>query len=61
MTAKEKAKDLVDKFLQRGYTDDDAVECALICVGEILRMDLKLFDITEFSEVKRELIRKMNK
>ena len=36
MTPKEKAKKLVNKFLQLTYTNEDAKECALICVDSIL-------------------------
>ena len=42
MTPKEKAKELVDRFLQRRYTDEDSKECALICVDEVLKNSLQL-------------------
>ena len=37
MTTREKAKELVDRFSQRRYTDEDSKECALICVDEMLK------------------------
>ena len=36
MTTKDKAKDLIEKFMRYGATDFVAKECALICVNEIL-------------------------
>ena len=42
LTPKEKAKELVDRFLQRRYTDEDSKECALICVDEVLKNSLQL-------------------
>ena len=62
MTPKEKAEELVKKYeplLYDGYGDFDGYivskQCALICVDEMLKMDLKLFDIIELQEVKQEI------
>ena len=62
-TPKEKAKQLIQKFelidREQRYQDElnlfEAKQCALICVDEMLKMDLKLFDIVELQEVKREI------
>ena len=47
MNAKEKAEELVEKFIdhvkwhQRRYKFEEAKICALICVDEILKSDLR--------------------
>tara|TARA_B110000037_G_scaffold35024_1_gene42608 strand:- start:1180 stop:1383 length:204 start_codon:yes stop_codon:yes gene_type:complete len=64
MTAKEKAKELVDVFQYKGIyitdvrmSEDDAIECALICVDRILdavtTIADKRFDF--YTEVKQEI------
>jgi len=65
MTPKKKAYELCNKFYQGSVFDYDnqghleekkrAKERALICVDEMLKMDLRLFDIVELQEVKREI------
>ena len=65
MTSKKKAYELCNKFYQGSVFDYDnqghleekkrAKERALICVDEMLKMDLKLFDIIELQEVKQEI------
>ena len=48
MTPKEKAEELVNKYLMNtpvGFHIDDAKECALIAVDEIL--DVDYFDMSE--------------
>ena len=62
MTPEKRAEELLIKYQYNGIfiTDirmdkEEAVECALICVDEMLKMDLKLFDIIELQEVKREI------
>jgi hypothetical protein len=80
MTAKEKANQLVDKFIwnckHTEYVDDNrykdsetirvinSKQCALICVDEILELQLELssdanaHNIAEFyKEVKQEIIK----
>ena len=56
MTTKDKAKELVDRFI---WIDciSDAKQCALICVDEILREIPKRFDIEEryWERVKQEI------
>ena len=54
MTPKEKAEELVGQF---SWIDcsSDAKQCALICVDEMLNMDLRLFDIIELQEIKKEI------
>ena len=54
MTPKEKAMEIAMKFDKKGETDN-AKQCALICVDEMLKMDLKLFDIVFLKEVKQEI------
>jgi homoserine trans-succinylase len=57
MTAKEKAKELVDKFLnEQNNTEEisEAKQCALICVDEILRI-LPFTDVKYWQEVKQEI------
>ena len=53
MKPKEKAKGLVDRFLERRYTDEDAKECALICVDEIQKVTNH--EIKYWQEVKQEI------
>ena len=70
MTAKEKAKELVEKYQFNGDMIDDirmseesAIECALICVDEMLkpifiggkRYDRVLQEILFLQEVKEEI------
>ena len=40
MTPKEKAKELVDKFIQTNGNAFFAKECALVAVDEIIRLDI---------------------
>ena len=64
MTPKEKAKELVDRFLKEFPSTDDigfgqikiAKQCALICVDEILNI-IKYFSIYKeyWEEVKQEI------
>ena len=60
MTGKEKAKELVDRYLNIEFcllTDNHAIESALICVDEILdavtTIADKRFDF--YTEVKQEI------
>ena len=72
MTAKEKAKELVEKYQFNGdmiddvrMSEDDAIECALICVDEIIntginqdyiKQDGYMLSLVEFyTEVKQEI------
>tara|TARA_R110001632_G_scaffold35726_1_gene90060 strand:+ start:253 stop:462 length:210 start_codon:yes stop_codon:yes gene_type:complete len=65
MTAKEKAKELLKRFLgikkinpesiTRPYNYQEAKQCALICVDEMLAFDLRFFDIEFLKEVKQEI------
>lgn len=71
MTPKEKAQELVDKFIEftqdwdarDGYINDEfrAKECALIAVDEILEMDLPILEeeadkfYDYWEEVKQEI------
>ena len=62
MTAKDKAKELVDRFinqmpkyLQGKLGRLTAKQCALICVDEMLQFDLRFFDIEFLKEVKQEI------
>ena len=56
MKATEKAKDLVNKFLQiYDGRVPQAKQCALICVDEMLAFDLRFFDIVFLEEVKQEI------
>tara|TARA_B110000238_G_C16014435_1_gene390361 strand:- start:789 stop:977 length:189 start_codon:yes stop_codon:yes gene_type:complete len=59
MTAKEKAKELVDRFYLNGIKKysmqyENSVQCALICVEEILRI-LPFTDVKYWKEVKEEI------
>jgi len=61
MTPKEKAEELVNKFLIStpiGFHIDDAKQCALIAVDEIIKLPIAIgIDdlITYWEEVKQEL------
>jgi len=63
MTAKDKAKELVEKYQFNGDMIDDirmsedyAVECALICVDEIVKNTLQISQVLEYwQEVKQEI------
>ena len=58
MKATEKAKDLVNKFLQiYDGRVPQAIQCALICVNEMLAFNLRFFDIEFLKEVKKEISR----
>ena len=58
MTAKEKSKELVNKYLQiYDGRVPQAKQCALICVDEMLAFDLRFFDIEFLKEVKQEIIK----
>jgi hypothetical protein len=54
MTAKDKAMEIAMKFDKKGETDN-AKQCALICVDEMLEFDLRFFDIEFLKEVKQEI------
>ena len=56
MTAKEKAMEIAMKFDKYGETDN-AVKCALICVGEILDAVTTIADkkFEFYTEVKQEI------
>jgi hypothetical protein len=63
MTAKEKAIELFDRFygiepvqpIYIGMDKGQAKQCALICVDEMLALDLRFFDIEFLKEVKQEI------
>ena len=60
MTAKEKAKELVDKFLnEQNNTEEisEAKQCALICVDEVLDAVISIADkkYEFYTEVKQEI------
>jgi len=56
MKAKDKAIELVNKFLQiYDGRVPQAKQCALICVDEMLAFDLRFFDIEFLKEVKKEI------
>ena len=65
MTAKDKAKELVDRFLGITYNWQAAKQCALICVDEIIntginqdyiKQDGYMLSLVEFyTEVKQEI------
>ncbi len=62
MTPKERAKELVDRFYLNGIKKysmqyENSVQCALICVEEILYFDLRLSDIEFLKEVEQEIIK----
>ena len=57
MTTKDKAKNLVQKFtleLNPDYYQQEAKQCALICVDEILEFPYTL-DVKYWNEVKQEI------
>ena len=64
LTPKEKAKELVERFLgikkinpesiTRPYNYQEAKQCALICVDEILKFHDRI-DVKYWKEVKQEL------
>ena len=62
MNPKEKAEDLIDKFLEETYLQDhnEAVQCALICVDELIELyefevPHRGFKISYWDEVKQEI------
>jgi hypothetical protein len=60
MTPKEKAEELVDKFVQYTPADSEfeypyAKKCALIAVNEILEIIFSDYDWQYWNEVKQEL------
>jgi hypothetical protein len=60
MTPKEKAEELVDKFLQYTPADSEfeypyAKQCALIAVEQILEIIFSDYDWQYWDEVKQEL------
>ena len=69
MTSKEKAKELVDKFLPYSYyhemdnsmnrnyqQEDNAKQCALICVNEIIDSSKEYFKNTTYDEYWEEVL-----
>jgi hypothetical protein len=56
MTPKEKAMEIAMKFDKKGETDN-AKQCALICVDEILNTILYDIEIPYWQEVKQEISR----
>jgi hypothetical protein len=74
MTPQEKAKELVDKYLRTypiynnptvviSYTHNEAKQCALIAVDEILEMDLPILeeDADEFYDYWEQVKKEINK
>ena len=62
MKAKEKAKELVEKFEYNGVmiddirmSEEDAKQCALICVDEILNSHIDSVYEAYYLEVKQEI------
>ena len=59
MTPKEKAKELVDRFLNEQNDTEEisqAKQCALICVDEILKNTLQIPQVLDYwQEVKEEI------
>ena len=60
MTPKEKAEELVDKFLQYTPADSEfeypyAIQCALIAVEQILEIIFSDYDWQYWNEVKQEI------
>ena len=56
MTPKEKAKELVNRFrIGDRNMKSKAIQCALICIDEMLGFDLRFFDIEFLKEVKQEI------
>ena len=56
MTAKDKAMEIAMKFDKKGETDN-AKQCALICVDEILEIPLHLYGLDYWKRVKQEISR----
>ena len=54
MTPKEKAMEIAMKFDKKGETDN-AKQCALICVDEILEIPLHLYGLDYWKRVKQEI------
>jgi hypothetical protein len=55
MTAKDKAMEIAMKFDKKGETDN-AKQCALICVDEIVKNTLPLLQVLDYwQEVKQEI------
>ncbi len=64
MKAKEKAKELVDRFYcytynaaVEPYSSEDAKKCALIAVDEIISALVGLASINYWQEVKQEILK----
>ena len=65
MKPKEKAKELFYRFyciepvqpIYIGMDIGQSKQCALICVDEMLALDLRFFDIEFLKEVKEEIIK----
>ena len=62
MKAKDKAKELIDRFYINGIKDEeysmqyeDGVQCALICVDEILNSHIDSVYGAYYLEVKQEI------
>lgn len=60
MTAEEKAKELVEKFLpycgeDKSFDRENAKQCALICVDEIYTQLIGVREFKYWGEVKSEL------
>ena len=55
MTPKEKAKELVDKFIQTNGNAFFAKQCALIAVDEIINYSEEWDDSEYWQEVKQEI------
>ena len=56
MTAKDKAMEIAMKFDKKGETDN-AKQCALICVDEILETPLHVYGRGYWENVKQEISR----
>jgi hypothetical protein len=55
MTAKDKAMEIAMKFDKKGETDN-AKQCALICVDEIVKNTLQVSQVLDYwQEVKQEI------
>ena len=54
MTAKDKAMEIAMKFDKKGETDN-AKQCALICVDEILETPLHVYGRGYWENVKQEI------
>jgi hypothetical protein len=62
ITAKDKAKKLVDKFISRGCLFANAKQCALICVDELIRENTEIetmvgqgFNLDYWQSVRTEI------